>query len=79
MEPITDDFSLRKQNVFFVEMKSENCIVIPLNSDWKGRLIGFQTITNFRHDHYQTRHLDILSKDCAVVQYHYTLACEFHA
>ena len=30
MEPITEDLSLRKQNMFFVEKESEK------NSDWKG-------------------------------------------
>ena len=31
MDPITEDLSLHKQNMSFVEMESENCI--PLNSD----------------------------------------------
>ena len=34
MESITDDLSFRKQNMFFVEMESEN-IVHQMNSDWK--------------------------------------------
>ena len=33
MEPITDNLSLRKQNMFFIEMESKHCI--SLNSDWK--------------------------------------------
>ena len=34
MEPITDNLSLRKQNTFFFEMESENCISTEL---WKDR------------------------------------------
>ena len=30
MEPISDDLSLCKQNMFFVEMESENCISTEL-------------------------------------------------
>ena len=30
MELITDDLSLRKQNMFFAEMEIENCISIDL-------------------------------------------------
>ena len=30
MEPITDDLSLRDQNMLFVEMESENCISTEL-------------------------------------------------
>ena len=58
MEPITDDLSLRKQNMFFVEMKSKNCIY-PLNSDWKDRSDWLADNNNqLRHEHLQVRPLD---------------------
>ena len=50
MKPITEDLSLRKQNMFFIEMESENCISIE-----KIVLIGWQTITILRHKHLQAQ------------------------
>ena len=34
MEPITDDPSLRKQNMLSVEIESENCLSTENCSDW---------------------------------------------
>ena len=50
MEPITEDLSMRKQNMFFFEMESENWTPIE-----KIILIGWHTITNLRHKHLQAQ------------------------
>ena len=50
MEPITEDFSLRKQNMFFVEIRKVK-IVYPLNSYWK----GWKTMIILSHEHLQVR------------------------
>ena len=47
MEPVTEDLSLRKQNMFFVEMKSVNTLIE------KFILIGWQTMTNLHQEHLQ--------------------------
>ena len=64
MEPITEDLSLRKQNMFFVEMESENCISTELFIE-KIVLIGWQTITILRHKHLQAQLSD--SDFCHIV------------
>ena len=51
MEPITEDLSGRKQNIFFIEMERENRVSTEL------RLKGWQTITILRHEHLQAQHL----------------------
>ena len=48
MEQITENLSLHKQNMFFVDMESENIIVYSLNFR-----TGWQTIKNLRHEHLQ--------------------------
>ena len=50
MEPITEDLSLCKQKMFFIETESENCISTELLIE-KIVLIGWQTITILRHKH----------------------------
>ena len=52
MEPITKDLSLPKQNMFSIEMESENSI---FTEQIKILLIGWQTITNIRQEHLQAR------------------------
>ena len=64
MEPITEDLSLCKQNMFFIETESENCISTELLIE-KIILIGWQTITNLRHKHLQAQLSD--SDFCHIV------------
>ena len=40
MEPITDDLSLRKQNMFFVEMENEKCTCI--STELRLKFVGRQ-------------------------------------
>ena len=63
--------SLRKQNMFFVEMKSENCISPELYL--KVRSVGWQPIEILRHEHLQARLLD--TDFCQWID-HNTLTCE---
>ena len=65
MEPI---ISLRKQNMFFVEMESESTLIETLV------LNGWQTITTSRHEHLQSGLLDC--DFCVEVRYHNTLIFE---
>ena len=59
MEPITDDLSLRIQNMYFVEIESENCISTELSRlIEKIVLICKQNTTIFRHEHPQAPPLD---------------------
>ena len=46
MEPITDDLSLRKQNMFFVEMENEKCLSIELLMKRSVWLVGRQQQSN---------------------------------
>ena len=64
MEPITEDLSLCKQNMFFIEMESENCISTELLIE-KIILIGWQTITILRDTHLQAQLSD--SDFCHIV------------
>ena len=67
-----EDLSLRKQNMFFVEMTSENtCPIYPLNSDWKDCSDWFSDIKllTLRSSLSPTFRNRLLSRDCVKVQY----------
>ena len=57
MEPITGDLSLRKQNMFLVEMESQNLYSCDTLFE-KVVLIGWQTRKNLRQEHLQAQLLD---------------------
>ena len=68
---VTNNLLLHKQNIFFVEMESENYISTENRSDWLAddNNLAWSIL---KPDLY----IGFFSRDCVEVRYHHTLTCE---